>query len=150
MTAPVRAALLIARLALGALFVVAGILKLRDASAFATDIANYQLFPQMAALVAAVLPWTEIVAGVVLLVHPVATWRRAAALCIAAMMVVFTAAAGTAVARGLDVSCGCFGSESSPLTAWTLVRDVLLLAAAVALVVVSPAVPTRRAPTTAR
>lgn len=150
MTAPVRAALLIARLALGALFVVAGILKLRDASAFATDIANYQLFPQMAALVAAILPWTEIVAGVVLLVHPVASWRRAAALCIAAMMVVFTAAAGTAVARGLDVSCGCFGSESSPLTAWTLVRDVLLLAVAVALVVVSPAVPTRRAPTTAR
>lgn len=142
MTNPVGLLLLAARLGLGALFVVAGVLKLRDPSAFATDIANYQLFAGLAAPLAAILPWAEIVAGLVLLVHPAVGWRQAAALCIAAMMLVFTAAAGSAMARGLDVSCGCFGSDSSPLTAWTIARDLVLLAGAVLLVVRPPPVST--------
>ena len=121
------------RLALGALFVVTGVLKLRDPSGFATDIANYRLAPALAPLLAVVLPWTEIVAGAVLMALG-AGWRRAAALCIAAMMAVFTVGAGSALARGLDVSCGCFGSDSAPITWWTVLRDVALLAAAAVLV----------------
>lgn len=130
-----RLLVLALRVGLGALFVAAGILKLRDASAFATDIANYQIFTALAAPLAAILPWAEIVAGAVLIAHPALRWRQAAALCIAGMMLVFTAAAASALGRGLDVSCGCFGSDSSPLTTWTILRDLALLGAAVALVV---------------
>jgi len=122
------------RLGLGGLFVVAGVLKLRDPGAFATDIANYQLLPQYAALLAAMLPAVEILAGLVLIAGP-APWRRSAAAAIALMMVVFTVAAASALARGIDISCGCFGGESGRVDGLTIVRDVVLLAAAIAAVV---------------
>lgn len=122
------------RLGLGGLFVVAGVLKLRDPAAFATDIANYQLLPQYAALLAAMLPAVEILAGLALIAGP-ASWRRSAAAAIALMMVVFTVAAASALARGIDISCGCFGGESGRVDGLTIVRDVVLLAAAIAAVV---------------
>jgi uncharacterized membrane protein YphA (DoxX/SURF4 family) len=121
------------RLGLGGLFVVSGALKLRDPNAFATDIANYQLFPQHAALLAAMLPVAEIFAGAALIATP-ASWRRAAAAAIALMMVVFTVAAVSALARGIDISCGCFGSDSGRVDALTIVRDLALLGVAVAVV----------------
>jgi putative oxidoreductase len=126
-----RTVLLAARLVLAAVFVIAGALKLGDPAAFANDVANYQLMPALAPLLAATLPCLEIVVGVALLFS---RWRRAAALCAAALMALFTLAAGTAYARGLDVACGCFGSTSGAIGWTTLVRDVALLAAAILLI----------------
>jgi putative oxidoreductase len=123
------------RLGLGGLFLVTGALKLRDPTAFATDIANYQLLPQLAAQLAAVLPAVEIFAGATLIAAPVG-WRRAAAVAVALMMAVFTAAAASALGRGIDISCGCFGSEGGRVDGLTIVRDVVLLAAAGALLIV--------------
>ena len=120
------------RLGLGGLFVVTGILKLRDPAGFATAIANYQLWPQRAALLAATLPATEILVGLTLLAAP-RPWRRAAAIAIALMVAVFTVAATSAVVRHIDISCGCFGSDSGRIDALTIVRDLALLAAAIAL-----------------
>jgi putative oxidoreductase len=133
--APRRFLLLAARLILGGVFVLAGALKLRDPVTFTNDIANYQLWPALAPLLAAVLPALEVVVGVALLALG-ARWRRSAALCAAGMMVVFTAAASSALARGLDVSCGCFGSASGSGTiGWlTIARDVGLIAAAAVVV----------------
>jgi uncharacterized membrane protein YphA (DoxX/SURF4 family) len=116
------------RLGLGGLFVVTGVLKLRDPAAFATAVANYQLWPQFAALLAATLPAAEIVAGLALIAAP-AAWRRPAAAAIALMLVMFTIAAATALGRGIDISCGCFGAESGRVDALTVVRDLVLLAA---------------------
>jgi uncharacterized membrane protein YphA (DoxX/SURF4 family) len=51
---------------------------------------------------------------------------RAAALLIAAMMAMFTAAIAIAVAKGLDMSCGCFASQGAaedPISWLTIVRD---------------------------
>jgi putative oxidoreductase len=121
------------RLGLGGLFVVTGVLKLRDPAAFATAIANYQLLPQFAALLAATLPAVEIFAGAALIATP-SPWRRAAATAITLMMVVFTLAAVAALARGIDISCGCFGAESGRVDALTIVRDLVLLAAVGAMV----------------
>jgi uncharacterized membrane protein YphA (DoxX/SURF4 family) len=126
-------ALLGARLILATVFIGAGALKLRDPLAFANDVANYQLGPALAPLLAAALPALEIVVGLALLVLG-APWRRAAALCAAALMGMFTVAAGSAFARGLDVTCGCFGSASGAVGWLTLVRDVALLGAAVLVV----------------
>jgi putative oxidoreductase len=129
-----RLLLLAARFLLGAVFLVAGALKLRDPTAFANDIANYQLAPALAPLLAAALPAVEVVVGLALLALG-GPWRRAAALCAGALMLVFTAAAGTALARGLDVTCGCFGSASGAVGWATIGRDLVLVAAAAVVVV---------------
>jgi putative oxidoreductase len=124
-----RVLLLIARLSLGLVFLVAGALKLHDPAAFAQDIVNYQLFPSLAPVLAVVLPGVEVVVGLALLALS-SPWRRSAALMAAALMVVFTFSAGSALARGLDVSCGCFGGNSGVIGWTTIARDVALLAAA--------------------
>ncbi len=125
------------RLALGAVFVVAGALKLADPAAFATEIANYHFFPTVAPLAAATLPATELVVGAALIAAP-ARWRRAAVLAAIALLVVFTVAVTQVVARKINVECGCFGSASGPVTLWTVARDLALLAGAGLLAAISP------------
>jgi uncharacterized membrane protein YphA (DoxX/SURF4 family) len=116
------------RLGLGGLFVVTGVLKLADPSAFAVEIHNYQLFPSLSPVLAASLPAAELAVGAALLAGP-RPWLRAGAAAAAALMVVFTVAVGSAVARGINISCGCFGAGSGPITLVTVLRDVALLAA---------------------
>jgi putative oxidoreductase len=120
---------LLARLGLGALFLVAGALKLRDPYAFALEISNYQFFPALAPWLAVALPSTEIVVGVALVAGPRA-WARAGALVAALMLGAFTVAATSAVVRGVNISCGCFGADSGPITWLTVLRDLALIAAA--------------------
>ena len=81
------------------------------------------------------LPYVEIACGVGALLLP-RPWRRAAALGIAGMLVLFTVAVAVALARGINIDCGCFGGGTSPITAFTVVRDVALFGAAAALVVI--------------
>ena len=88
---PATAIPLLLRLILGLLLAVAGVLKLRDPTAFATEIANYQLFPALAPVLAAILPLVEIVIGARLIVLPHAG-RRAAAAAALALFVMFTGA----------------------------------------------------------
>jgi putative oxidoreductase len=118
---------LLCRLYLGGLFVYAAWHKILDPAAFALDVATYQIVPlSLVNLAAIALPWLELVSGVML---SLGIRTRAAALLISGMMVVFTAALGVALARGLDLSCGCFASQSSadPISRWTLLRDAAWL-----------------------
>lgn len=126
------------RLGLGALFVFAGLAKLRDPTGFATEIANYRLMPELAPYLAIALPAIEVVLGVCLLVGP-ALWRRAAALATGLLLIVFTIAVAQVVARGINVDCGCFGGSSGPVTGLTLARDLLLLGATALLFFMTPA-----------
>ena len=115
------------RSALGLVFLWAGAIKALDVRGFADDIANYQLLPgALVPTVAAALPWVEIAAALALLVG---RWVRGAALLVCGLMVVFTAALVQAFARGIDLSCGCFGGDA-PADWTTVLRDVALLAAA--------------------
>jgi uncharacterized membrane protein YphA (DoxX/SURF4 family) len=125
-------ALWVLRLGLGGLFVATGILKLADPTAFAVEIHNYQLFPSLSPVLAASLPAAELSVGGALLAGP-RLWLRAGAAGAAALMAVFTVAVGSAVARGINISCGCFGAGSGPVTVVTVLRDVALLAASAAL-----------------
>ncbi len=122
------------RLGLGALFVLTGALKIGDPVAFAVEIHNYQLFPDLSPLLAATLPAIEIVVGAALIAAP-RPWLRAGALASAALLAVFTIAVLSAVARGINISCGCFGAGwgASPVTLLTVGRDVALLAASAGL-----------------
>ena len=115
---------LAARLYLGLLFVTASWHKLIEPGAFAIDIATYQILPlAVINLMAIVLPWVEIVTGIMLIVG---FRTRAAALLVAGMMVMFTVAIIIALGKGLDMSCGCFASQGAsedPISWRTIVRD---------------------------
>ena len=56
---------------------------------------------------------------------------RPAALVITALLVAFIAFLVQALLRGIDLRCGCFGGDE-PASWWTVARDVLMLAAAIA------------------
>lgn len=115
---------LAARLYLGTIFLLACWHKILDPGAFAIDIATYQILPlALVNPMAIVLPWTELGAGLMLLVG---FRTRAAALLIAGMMAMFLVAISIALANGLDMSCGCFASQGAaedPISWRTIVRD---------------------------
>jgi putative oxidoreductase len=123
---------LAARLYVGLLFVTASWHKLAQPGSFAIDIATYQILPlALVNPMAIVLPWVEIVAGLMLIVG---FRTRAAALLVAGMMVIFTVAIVIALGKGLDMSCGCFASQGAnedPISWRTIVRDLGWLALAV-------------------
>jgi putative oxidoreductase len=123
----VSAAVALARLLLGGIFLYAAGTKLPDMAAFADSIANYRILP--AALVptaASVLVGTEIVIGLALLTG----WgARAASWLAALLLAVFTVGLSAALVRGIDLACGCFGGND-PATWWTVARDVAWLALA--------------------
>ena len=97
----------VARLGLAAVFLVSGVLKAVDPDATYVAVRAYDVLPKAGvALVAAVLPWLEIVLGLLLLVG-LAT--RAVAVASAGLLVVFIAGVTQAWARGLSIDCGCFG-----------------------------------------
>jgi uncharacterized membrane protein YphA (DoxX/SURF4 family) len=120
---------LVLRLGLGSLLVVAGALKVRAPVAFATEIANYQLFPAVAPYVAAILPIVELVVGGALVVAP-RPWRRAAALASLAMIAAFTVAVTSAYLRRINIDCGCFGTGGGPITGLTVARNLGLMVVA--------------------
>jgi hypothetical protein len=80
-----------------------------------------------------VLPVVELLIGGALVVAPRA-WRRAAALAALALLAAFTVAVGSAFFRRINIDCGCFGTGGGPITGLTLVRNVVLMAAAGAIV----------------
>jgi uncharacterized membrane protein YphA (DoxX/SURF4 family) len=114
--------LLLLRLLLGGVFVAAGFVKIIDPAGFAVDVANYRLLPHATVnLVAITLPWVELIAGGFLMFGK---WPRASAALIALMMAVFIVAIASAVLRGLDVRCGCFGTvEGRKIGVTTFLQD---------------------------
>ena len=96
------------RLLIGGAFVIAGILKISAPAGFAVDVSNYRLVPHgLINLVAIVLPWIELVAGVCVITG---FWLRSGALLIAVMTAMFFFVIISALARGLNIECGCFGT----------------------------------------
>jgi hypothetical protein len=128
-----------ARLVVGGLLLVAGILKAADPARFVTEIGHYRMTgPQLSWLAGVYVPWLEITCGAVLLLacgrHGGAAWRWRAGAWVVAMglYAAFAVFIGAAWARGLDISCGCFGTGSSSVGPWTFARSAVLLALAAA------------------
>jgi uncharacterized membrane protein YphA (DoxX/SURF4 family) len=126
-----------ARLVLGGVFLVAGVLKAVDPHSSAAAVRAYQLLPNsLATVVGWGLPFAEIALGLLLLAG-IAT--RAVAAAAAMLLVVFIAAVVSVAARGLSIDCGCFGGGGEVAPGQTaygieLVRDAGLLLLAVWLV----------------
>ena len=95
-----------ARLLLGSIFLFASVEKAADPLTFAVMIDNYQILPFDFSLFAATfLPWVEMVCGLTLILG---VFRSGSAFLIGLMTAVFTIAIVSALARDLDISCGCF------------------------------------------
>jgi len=127
-----------ARLYLGWVFLLASVHKIAPPGSFALDIATYDILPlSLVNALAVTLPWVELAAGAMLVLG---LRVRGASLAVAGMMAMFSAAIVVALARGLDMSCGCFASqaaaEEDPISYLTLVRDGGWLALAVYLLLV--------------
>jgi len=111
----------------GAVFVYAGVLKMRDPLQFANDVSNYRILPwPVGVRLAFYLPWLEILGGRRLIFKK--TFAGALAIT-GALIFIFIGATIWAKIQGIDVACGCFGTASSNLTlTWHLVINSSILA----------------------
>ena len=109
------------------LFTYAGVIKMIRPDKFLADVESYRMIPyEMAWLVSLYLPPLEIVSGLSLLI-PI--FRKVTAGLLLLLMGLFVIAIAVAWARGLDISCGCFGSSKMETNyVWLIFRDLLIIA----------------------
>ena len=115
------------RVYLGIVSLAAAWYKVADPAAFALSIATYDILPlSLVNPLAICLPWVEAVVGLALIAG---LWTRACALAVTGMMIMFMAALGLALAKDLQLSCGCFASAEAgdEIDAGTMLRDALWL-----------------------
>lgn len=120
----------LASVILAGVFTAAAVPKINNVTDFALNIDQYQILPSAGVtLLALCLPWLELVVGLGLVIPQVQKTSRR--LC-TALLLLFTLVHISALIRGLDVQCACFGEESSGSSAGeALVRNVGLLALAI-------------------
>lgn len=123
--------ILTARIFLGTLLVISSADKIADPAAFTQSIEDYRLISGTAATVAAtVIPWMEMLSGLALLSGVIV---QASALLSGTLLFVFTLAIITAIARGLDISCGCFTQDPAvSRIGWLKVAENVVLIAVAA------------------
>ena len=115
---------------IGGIFVYAGIVKALDPVQFGLDIDNYKMLPWFASVrLAFYLPWIEVLCGLALIFGFL---FRGGLTILTLLVSVFIGATIAAKARGLDITCGCFGHASQH---WSFPQHMALdLAIFVALV----------------
>lgn len=97
----------VARLGLAAVWLISGTIKALDPAKTYVAVRAYDLLPKLGVeLVAAVLPWLEIVLGLLLLIG---YGTRLVAILSAVLLLAFIGGVSQAWARGLSIDCGCFG-----------------------------------------
>jgi uncharacterized membrane protein YphA (DoxX/SURF4 family) len=117
----------ILKFCLGFVFVVASIGKIIDPQQFARDVYSYVLLPNaVVPLFAAIVPWIEFFAGILLMFD---ITPKSNSLIICGLLIAFIIAIAIDVARGIEISCGCFDflfpEEKIGIT--TIIRDLILL-----------------------
>jgi uncharacterized membrane protein YphA (DoxX/SURF4 family) len=116
----------IVRMALAALFIYAGFIKLLGPKAFAATISAYDLAPEpLLPLMAVGLPLIEMIAGLALALD-----RPWGLHLITGLLALFIFVLGYAILGDLDVDCGCFGAEELDKQAGlraAFYRDLILI-----------------------
>jgi putative oxidoreductase len=118
-------------LIVGGIFVYAGALKILDPIQFANDIDNYKTLPWFVSVrLAFYLPWLEMLCGLALIFRFL---YRGGLSILSALTLIFIGATVVAKARGLDITCGCFGHASRHWNFWQhMTVDLAILALLVA------------------
>jgi len=115
------------RIVVAGIFIYAGAVKIVNPAGFAEQVDNYRILPYFfVTIVAIVLPWLELICGVLLLSD---RWLSASALILLVLNFIFIVAIASAMLRGLDISCGCFAvaDEGAKIGIQKLVEDAVLL-----------------------
>jgi putative oxidoreductase len=100
----------IVALIIGGIFIYAGVMKISDPAGFANDIDNYKILPwALTVRLAFYLPWLEILCGLAVILGLL---YRGGLLILTMLVSIFIIASVIAKARGLDITCGCFGHAS--------------------------------------
>jgi uncharacterized membrane protein YphA (DoxX/SURF4 family) len=106
--------------ALGVVFLWSGLAKRVQPEAWRRQATAFGA-PQR---VTAALPWVELVVGACLLAQ---LWRPWPAVIATGLLAAFTGAIAVRLAQGRRPPCACFGASARPISAWTLVRNAVLL-----------------------
>lgn len=119
------------RLVAGAVFLYASADKILHPRLFADAVAAYAILPDTwVPFVAVTLPWIEAACGIALVAGVLVD---AAALATGVMLLVFIGGIASAMARGLEIDCGCFSvSHDAPVGPRRIVEDIILLGACAA------------------
>jgi len=126
-------------IATGVILAWAGLAKIGDLATFAGQIHNFRILPvAFENLAAMTLPWIEIVVALTLLFG---IRSRDGARTALVLLVVFTLAVVAAVARGLDIECGCFGTADASHVGWRKIAENLGMIAIAAVAARGPALP---------
>src|SRR5262245_7901322 len=114
------------RFALGFIFLYASVGKILDPKAFAENLIAYRIFSsaQFLKYVAVTLPWIEWFCGVLLILG---VFVRSVSALTTLLLFVFLAGMSSALWRGLEIHCGCFGSPQETIGAFSLLRDGFFL-----------------------
>jgi len=120
----INSAYTVVRLILAGLFIYAGVTKIINPADFASDVDHYRILPYFfVTVVAVILPWMEVICGGLLLAN---RWVQSSSLLVLLMMTVFIIAIASAMARGLDIECGCFASGATKVGLPKLIEDIVL------------------------
>ncbi|WP_344776856.1 DoxX family protein [Nocardioides panacisoli] len=130
---------LVARLVTGAVWLVAGALKVTSPDTSIAAVRAYELLPgSLVEPVALTLPALELVVGLALILGVL---TRGAAVVSGLLFVAFIIGIVSVWSRGIEIDCGCFGGggfdpDASAKYPWEIARDsgLLLLSAYVVLV----------------
>jgi uncharacterized membrane protein YphA (DoxX/SURF4 family) len=115
------------RLVIGGVFIYAGWAKRNEGIEFADSVASFRILPGVVIVpfMLSIVPF-EIGAGAMVLTG----WqKRVGALALLLMASLYSIALALALARGITVNCGCFGTSAVGANPWVdLGRDLLLAA----------------------
>jgi uncharacterized membrane protein YphA (DoxX/SURF4 family) len=114
------------RIGMGLFFISAAIAKVRFPYDFLISVYGYGFVgPKFSMTLAVILPWLELLVGVCLVSGFLGS---SAMLCTALLSAAFFIAQASALIRGLDISCGCFGSADNDMVSYsTLLRSGAIL-----------------------
>jgi len=110
------------RFILGLVFLYASVGKILDPKSFAENLIAYRIFdsPQLLKYVAVTLPWAEWFCGIFLVLG---VFVRSVSALTTLLLFVFLVGMISALWRGLEIHCGCFGSPQETIGAVSLLRD---------------------------
>ena len=114
------------RLILGVVFIYASFDKILHPALFAKIVYNYQILPDgLINSTAVVLPWLEFIMGIFFIIG---FWMPGTVVLSNILLLSYLGALLFNVARGLDISCGCFStSTESSINIWYVLWDASFL-----------------------